>query len=332
MNKYQWDVKKSKELRDKLINERLEYLYEAIQKQAHDNAVKVMSKAMDDRNYFTKRAGRKEKFAKDLNESIRPSYLKRDKFLKDVYAEEYRTSYFMNQYAMENAGLLAGYEIKLPRYTKKQFKQALEYPLSKLMNPEKLKAARTVDIEQLYDTIITGVQQGQSLPKININLDKKLGFRDSSGKWVQDIAERAGQQYKTQRILRTEIPRIREDATTDQWIQSQEIVESHLMCVEVQDDRTRRQSHMMDGQYANKDGEFLYPDGVGWHRLHHSGVGAFDINDRGVAVATDPEYPPEKRIGRDPVTGKNEILPYTNSMDWAKSKGLKRNKYGELLF
>ena len=332
MNKYQWELTKSKELRDSLINERLNFLYEAIQKQAHDNAMRVTGKAGDDKQYFTRRVGRQEKFAKDLNESMRPEYLKRDKFLKDIYAEEYRTSYFMNQYTMENTGLLAGYAIKIPRYTKKQFKQALEYPLSKLMNPKKMKVARTVDIEQLYDTIITGVQNGYSLPKINKNLDINLGFRDLNGKWVKDISERAGQQYKTQRILRTEIPRIREDAATDSWLQSQEVMESKLTLVETLDIRTRRQSVIMDGKKSNSKGEFLYPDGNGWHRLRQSGIAKYDINDRGSTIVIDEEYPPESRIQRDPLTGVNSIQPYTNADDWVKAKGLKRNKYGEILF
>jgi hypothetical protein len=331
MNKYDKEVLEDQEKRDSLILAETVIIYNIIRDLAHKQAMSVTNKAGDNKQYFTARAGRQEKFAKDLNKTLRPEYLKRDNFLKNVYAEEYRTSYFYAKYAVENKGISQGYKFKLPRYTKKQFTDALDYPLSKLMNTAKMKTGRSVDIEQLFNTIVSGVQQGKSLPNINKDLDINLGYRNTDGKWVADPTLRKGQQYKTQRILRTEIGRIRSDAQTDQWINQQDIVESNLTWVATLDDRVRRQSVEMDGDKANKEGLFTYPNGV-VARQRQSGVARYDINDRCTTINVDPEYPPESRIQRDPETGKNSIQPYTKADDWAKANGLKKNRYGEYLF
>ncbi|MCP4253251.1 MAG: hypothetical protein GY775_07555 [Candidatus Scalindua sp.] len=199
------------------------------------------------------------------------------------------------------------------------------------MNDAAMKTGRSLDIQQVYNTIVAGVEQGQSLQGINRDIDIKLGFRNAKGQWIQEKAGRKGQQYRTQRILRTEIGRIRKQADTDQWINQQDIVESKLQLVETLDNRTRQQSISMDGNYANKDGKFLFPNG--WHYAGQSGVARYDINDRSTTINIDPKYKPSQRIARDK-DGNNKIIPYQNATEWAKSQNppLKRNKYGELLF
>ncbi len=329
-NKYDKEIDKDQKLRDALILAEITAIYNIIRDKSRLLSTSVVEKAGDNTTWFSDRAGRKEAFAKKVNKDLRPDYLKRDRFSKNIYAEEYRTSYFMAKYGVENQGISQGYKFKLPRYQKQQFQKALEYPLSKLMNPEALKVARGVDVQQIYTTIVAGVEQGQSLQGINRDIDIKLGFRNAKGQWIQNKAERKGQQYRTQRILRTEIGRIRKQADTDQWINQQPIVESKLQLVETLDDRTRQQSISMDGNYANKEGKFEFPNG--WHYAGQSGVAKYDINDRSTTINVDPEYPQESRIARDPKTGKNKIIPYQNAESWAKANGLQRNKYGELLY
>lgn len=331
-NKYDKEVEKAQEERDNLILAEIVLIYNAIREISHKEAMRVVNKAGDNKQFFTP-VGKQETFAKQLNKKLRPEYLKRDSFIKKVYAEEYRTSYFMSKYAVENQGIAKGYRFTLPRYTKKQFREALDYPLSKLINTAKMQTGRTIDINQVFNSIVSGVQQGQSLPKINNQIDIDLGYRDSSGKWVADKTLRKGQQYKTQRVLRSEIGRIRSDAKTDQWINQQDTVKSELQNVETRDNRTRSQSVSMDLQIADKNGEFLFPNGTS-ARMRKSGVAAYDINDRQTLITLDPEYKPTQRIARNPKTGENKITPYTNAEQWAKDQNppLKRNKYGELLF
>ncbi len=328
-NKYDKEIEEDQHLRDILILERITSIYKDIRKKAQEQSKSVIDKAAKDQAYFNQ-GTRLSDFETEFSKAVRLDYVKRDAFSKKVYSEEYATSYFQAKYAVENQGIAKGYSFKLPNYTNEQLNEARDYALSKLMNKNKMTTGRNLNVAQLEDIIVSGVQQGQSLTNINKNLDIKLGFRDKDGKWVKDAAERKGQQYDTQRILRTEINRMRNAAEKDQWVNQQPIVESKLQLVETLDDRTRSQSIRMDGDYANKEGKFLFPNG--WHYAGQSGVARYDINDRSTTINIDPEYKPSQRIARDPKTNKNKIQPYTNALDWAKANGLKRNKYGELLF
>ncbi len=329
-NKYDKEIDKDQLKRDALILAEITAIYNAIRDKSRLLSTSVVEKAGNNTTWFSDRAGRKEAFAKKVNKNLRPDYLKRDRFSKNIYAEEYRTSYFMAKYGVENQGISQGYKFKLHRYQKKQFQKALNYPLSKLMNDAAMKTGRSLDIQQVYNTIVAGVEQGQSLQGINRDIDIKLGFRNAKGQWIQEKAERKGQQYRTQRILRTEVNRMRNRANADQYVNQQSIVESNLILIETLDNRTRSQSIGMDGQKANKEGKFRFPNG-NYAYAGESGVAKWDVNDRSSTANVDPEYPPETRIARDK-DGKNKIIPYQNAETWAKESGLQRNKYGELLY
>lgn len=337
-NKYENEIRKDENERDKLLILGITSIYKDIRDKVLNEALKVKTKAKDRNDWFSKRAGRKERFAKDLNKKIRPDYIKRDLLSKRTYFQEYPTTYFQGTYIVENKGISDGYKFKLPKFRKTQLKEALNYPLSKLGNNVDMKISRTQDISRLYNVIVSGIEQGKSLPNIGIDIDIELGFRDAKGSWISQIVDRKGQQYKTQRILRTEILRMRNAAQTDQWKNQQEIVPSKLMLVETLDNRTRAQSAQMDGQFANKEGKFEYPNGQ-YSFLGRSGVAKWDINDRGTTVNIDPEYPPESRIQRVPVFDKklgkrvwrNKTVPYKNFPIYANEQGLVKNKYGEYL-
>ena len=57
---------------------------------------------------------------------------------------------------------------------------------------------------------------------------------------------------------------------------------------------------------------------------------SLSINCRCHSVTVTKEYKPKARRGRDPVTGQNQVFDYKTFEQWAKEKGLKRNKYGKL--
>ena len=331
-NKYENQVTRSRAERDKAIIINITDIFDSIRDKSQRAAMKVTDKAGDNTEWFSDRAGRTEAFAKELNEELRPDYLKKDNFSKQVYAEEYRTAYFESLYTITNEGISEGFLVKLPRYTKKQFEKAINYPLSKLMNNNKMKTSRNVDIEQLYTTIVSGVEQGLSLPNINKSLDVVLGYRDrQTGKWIVDKALRKGQTYRTMLTLRTEISRMRSTAETDQWMLQQPIVPSDLVWLSVRDNRARSQSATMSGQVANKKGEFVYPNGT-VSKQGQSGNISYEANDRCTTINQDPEFPPESIIERDPSTGKNKVVPYRSFKEYADEKGLRSNKFGEVLF
>jgi len=329
-NKYEKEVIKLKSQRDKSILGEISLIFDVIQGKTKALAMEITERAGDNTEYFQER-NRAEKFATQINEELRPDYLKKDNFSKNVYIEEYRTAYIQSLYTTVNLGIDEGYLVKLPRYTAKQFKRAINYPLSKLMNNNKMKTARSVDIEQLYTTIVSGVESGLSLPNINKSIDIALGYRDSqTGLWIKDKALRKGQTYKTMRTLRTEVLRMRATAETDQWVNAQDIVPSKLQLIATLDNRVRSQSANMDLQIANKEGKFLYPE-VGYKFAHRSGLAKFDVNDRETVITLDEEFPPESRIQRDK-NGNNKVLPFESFKSYSEKLGMKTNKWGQVLF
>lgn len=331
MNQFQKQIKGETDIRDNLLIDRISVIFDAIRDKSRLLAMEVIEKSEDKDNYFSE-YNRSDKLAKQINEELRPSYLAKDKFMQQAYINEYPTAYIQSLYTVDQLGRSKGYNVRLPKYTEKQFKQAINYPLSKLMNNAKMKTGRSLDIEQLYSTIVNGVEQGLSLPKINKNLDIALGYRDAqTGKWIGDISERKGQQYKTMRILRTEVLRMRSTAETDQWLNSQSIVPSKLQIISVLDNRTRPQSAQIDGQYSNEKGQFFYPNGLGWKYPHRTGRASVDINDREDTITVDIEFPPESRIQRDK-DGNSKVLPFEDFKSYSEKLGMKTNKYGQVLF
>lgn len=332
LNKYDKEVQKETKLRDALILAEIVAIYDSIRDKSFLLSNKAKSKAGDNVNFFNT-PKRKKALAKKVNNTLKGDYLKRDVFTKNVYAEEYRTSYFYANYATENYGISKGYKVKLSRYTKDQFKEALNYSMSVIMDTQEMTIRRKQATKQIYRTILNGVENGLSQDKINKNIEIDLGYRDAqTGKYIESKKAMRGQAYKTKRLIRTEVNRIRNDASRDQWLNEQDIVKSKYQAVETLDSRTRRQSIIMDGDFSNKEGKFKYPGNDGWYFLGRSGIAKYDVNDRGQAITVDQDFPPESRIERDPVSGKNKIVPYTNALDWVKSKGLKKNVYGELLY
>lgn len=330
-NKYEEQIIKLKSQRDKSILGEISLIFDVIRGKTKTLAMETTIKAGDNTEYFQER-NRAEKFATEINKELRPDYLKKDNFSKTVYAEEYRTAYIQSLYTTVNLGIDEGYLVKLPRYTAKQFKKAINYPLSKLINNRKMKNARSVDIEQLYTTIVSGVESGLSLSNINKSIDVALGYRDAqTGKLIVDKELYRGQQYKTSRTLRTEVLRMRSTAETDQFLNAQEIVPSKLQIIEVLDNRTRKQSVQTDGKIANKEGKFLFPNG-NYYFAHRTGIAKWDIQDRSTVITIDEDFPPESRIARNPKTGKNEVLPYQSFTEYAKANNLTRNIYGQYLF
>jgi hypothetical protein len=330
-NKYIKEPQVAENIRDGLILSQIVAIYDRIREKSFILSSKAKARAGDDTDYFNEKK-RSKAFAKKVSKDLTPEYLKRDKLTRNVYAEEYRTTYFYAKYSVENQGIFKGFKFKLPRYTREQFQKALNYSMSVISDLPEMTRRRKQATKQVYNSIVGGIEQGLSIDNINKNIDVVLGYRDSQTKeWIAKKEKRRGQTYKTKRLIRTENGRIRNDANRDQWLNQQDIVPSKLQDVETLDSRVRQQSVSMDGDFSNAEGKFLYPDGK-WHFLGRSGNPKWDVNERGTTINVDPEYPPESRIQRDPKTGKNKIVPFRNFKDYADEKGLVKNKYGQYLF
>lgn len=174
---------------------------------------------------------------------------------------------------------------------------------------------RGEDLVKIRNTITQGLIQGKSYK--------------TSAKALQKIMDNSFS--NSMRIMRTEGNR---NMNAGHFAASEsaknEGVELRRQILATLDDRTREQSAKVDTQFENKEGFFIYPDGLKVVFPGNSGVAAYDINDRETVVERLKGFPPKKRIGRDPTTGENEIMDFQNFDQWAKSNGLKYNKAGRL--
>ena len=168
-------------------------------------------------------------------------------------------------------------------------------------------------INDIETTIRAGLMAGESYAKM--------------AKRVKNIMDNDA--WKALRIVNTETHR---NQMAGQYASmmalKDEGVQARRMIVSVLDTRTRPQSAQVDGKFEDDDGYFHYPNGVLVAIPGNSGNPAWDINDREAVIMSVDGQPPEIRRGRDPVTGKTDIISWTSFDDWMKTNGLKYNKNG----
>lgn len=171
---------------------------------------------------------------------------------------------------------------------------------------------KTASLRNVKTVINQGIIQGKSIQDITKDLKSALNTGYN----------------KAVRIARTEVHKVMEQASQDQFEYSKNELKIDLRkkLVATLDDRTRPQSAQMDGAISNEQGEFLYPDGQ-WHIPGNTDVAEWDINDRERSVEFIEDYGPIVRRSRE-----DGIIPYQDYKTWAKDKGITHNIYGEKLF
>lgn len=108
-------------------------------------------------------------------------------------------------------------------------------------------------------------------------------------------------------------------------------VDIRRQIISVRDTRTRVQSQQVDREKEDNNGMFTYPGGVKVAIPGNSGNPAWDINDRESVLTNVNDISPELTRGRNPVTGKTEIISFTSFDSWLKDNDLKRNKSGQIV-
>jgi len=201
---------------------------------------------------------------------------------------------------------------------------AINYPLSKLANSKLLANARAETIEKIKQAIKQGIIRGESVDNVSANIARLLGlFQTQVG---QLVGIDAGKLYQLQRVARTEMMRIFNQAAVDEMLKSNEMgLKTRLQLLSTIDDRTRPQSAQMDGQISNEKGEFKYPDGS-YYKIGQTGNPAWDINDRETTVPYLGEIMGEtrKKFGK--------IDDYETFSEYAKRNNINFNKYGQELY
>lgn len=175
---------------------------------------------------------------------------------------------------------------------------------------------RNDELEKIIQVVNNGLQRGVSYTEMS-----------------KDITDRFNKSAsKARTVVRTEAHRLVNGGQWMQWLQAEESgVEGERQLQAVLDNRTRPQSASMDGQIENEEGLFTYPNGAKAPFPGSSGVAAYDINDREYVIYLIDGKSPQLRRGRNPATGKTEVMTYRSFNQWANENGLKKNKFGQIV-
>jgi len=187
-----------------------------------------------------------------------------------------------------------------------------------------LLANRQKELRAIESAITQGMIQGRSYQQTarNINDIATTGYKNAL------------------RIARTEGHR---NQQAGHYAMSQQAKNEGLdvkrMIVSTLDNRTRRQSAIMDEQKEDENGMFTYPNGHKYAMPGNTGVPGYDINDRESTIDIIEGMDPEERTGKVKVGEdkdgnaiyENQTFSYKNFDKWADENGIKYNRYGELV-
>jgi len=177
---------------------------------------------------------------------------------------------------------------------------------------------------KIEDDLTQGLTSGEGVLKTARNIRNRFVEFDVINKKTRV----SGGFTDARRIARTETHRVLNQGRTDAFRFAEKSaknlgVELRRVLQATLDNRTRSQSAQMDGQVADKNGFFTYPNGVKSDTPGNTGVPKYDINDR---ETTRTELFDENG---DALIAAPQDLTFK---DWADGQGMAKNKFGEKLF
>lgn len=192
---------------------------------------------------------------------------------------------------------------------------------------EFLAANRKKEIDSIHRAITQGLIRGQSYTKTS------KAVKEVIGKVVKKdgIPHTTGAMANAIRIVRTENTRIMNqlsEANTN-YARSEGVSVKRVWNAAL-DNRTRSVHAALDNKEENTNGFFNSSMGPVKGPGQFSTVGQ-NVNCRCTTFESVNGSRPVLRRGRNPVTGDNEVFDYKDFNKWAKDKGLKYNKFGQLV-
>lgn len=178
-------------------------------------------------------------------------------------------------------------------------------------------------IRDIWAQINAGLINGEGVTAIAKRIDTIMG-----GVYNGEVY---GDLYKALRIAKTEGHRAQNMAELAKAYEAEEAgLKMQKMWDATLDSAVRPEHAALDGKRVPVDGTW----NMAGYEVSHPGdpslPPSLSINCRCHSVPVTEDYEPKARIGRDPVTGRNQVFDYKTFDEWAKEKGLKRNKYGKL--
>lgn len=190
--------------------------------------------------------------------------------------------------------------------------------LKALMSANEEKA-----IKDIWTQINAGLINGEGIREIAKRVEGIIGGV-YDGKVFGDL-------YKALRIAHTEGHRAQNMGEIARAYEAQAAGVSVLkMWDATLDDAVRPEHAALDGVKVPLEGTW----NMAGYQVSHPGdpslPASLVINCRCHSVTVTETYEPTARRGRNPVTGQNEVFSYKTFAEWAKEKGLVKNKYGRM--
>jgi nucleoid DNA-binding protein len=279
-------------------------------------------------NYYNEmiKFDRLKKLEANILETYRPYAKEIGKRVEAASIQSFSNSFYYNQYGINwispyNYVRVPNDALQLSVYRNREAVIKALTPEAQAIIPKTPKnltewiATNKLDeVNKIFDVIDQGLLTGKS-------------YRETA-KELTDAFD--GFNKNALRTVRTEGHRNMESGSYTNWVEAQNKgVEGYRLMVAVKDTSTRSQSAYVDGKKDRGEG-FLYPDGNRYFIPGNTGIGAWDINDRETTIEIIDGIEPTVERGRNPATGKNEVIEFQSFNAWAKSKGLKRDKNGIL--
>ena len=293
-----------------------------------------------DLNKRTTLKGKKTTHRKSLTARVSKTYrlgkASTDAQMLGVSGGAYRESVFKQNFIFS---IVTSKNLPLP--LAKQFFIAQMEPAGGIPITSRFASNTNIEVDKVLKSIFQGLSRGESPQEMTKTIEQAFDLTRSNA----------------MRIVRTESARMQNAGIYDQTKAFREYgLQTRRQIVSVLDDRTRPQSAQIDGQIEEIPegavmGTFLYPNGIRYAMPTNRGVAKYDVNDRETTIDLLPDDVPMNErvarkievdengnaiVGRGPRGGElrqeNETVNFANYEAWAKSRGLKKNRYGQLLF
>lgn len=244
---------------------------------------------------------RLDKLEKSIASEASKLYGRTNKTTKESVKDVFQESYYRTGWTMETeAELSLSFKVLNPDVVE----AAILNPYDRITWPERMKANTEVMVRQIREEITRGIIQGKSYDQTARAITERINIGAS----------------KAIRIVQTETGRAQSQGTQAAFEKaSNEGLLFKKVWVSSLDVRTRDKHRSLDGQKVDPNEPFkyggmeaMYPRG--W------GVAEMDINCRCTHRAELEGMEPTTRRARNPVTGKNEVIPNMTYEEWYESR------------
>lgn len=213
---------------------------------------------------------------------------------------------------------------KIPKDILARYGDIKDYAVKGGTLTEAILLNRRKELVGIQRALALGLQQGVSIDKMAAQIAPLLGVVTRTKAGVSTTGALAN----ALRVARTESLRAMNAGhyAAAQYAASTQEGDTYKQWVATLDGRTRDAHAGLDGKKVLIDQPF--PGGAMYPGDFASVAQNANCRCRTITIIGD--VTPTTRRGRNPVTGKNEVISYAPFTEWAKANGVTRNVYGEM--